>query len=201
MQDLTGQKFGRLTVLEFAFKKGHYQFYKCKCECGTLKNVRKDHLISGQVKSCGCAKSARIGNLNRTHGKTETLLYSKYEGMKTRCYNPKDKRYKYYGLRGIKVCDEWLNDFIAFYNWAIENGYKDNLTIDRIDVDGDYEPSNCRWVNIQAQARNRRTNLLYTYKGETLCVKEWAEKYNIKYNTLLHRLHRNWSIEEALNTP
>ena len=201
MQDLTGKKFGKLTVLKFAYKRGYHEFYTCECECGKIKDVRKDHLKSGQVVSCGCFRKTNLGNLNRTHGKTETTLYSKYEGMKRRCYNPKDERFKHYGERGITVCQEWLDNFMNFYNWAIQNGYKKNLSIDRIDVNGNYCPDNCRWVNHKTQACNRRTNLKLTYNNQTLCIKEWAEKYNIKYTTLLHRIKRNWSIERALNTP
>lgn len=200
MQDLTGQKFGKLTVLK-VFRKENKYYCECKCECGNIKNIRKDHLLTQKTTSCGCYRIKNTGDVHRTHGKTNTLLYSKYEGMKRRCYNTNDARYKYYGARGIAVCNEWLNSFEAFYEWATNNGYKKGLTLDRINVNGNYCPENCRWIDIKIQTRNRRSNLIFTYNNETLCLKDWAIKYNIKYNTLVHRINRNWSIKRALNTP
>ena len=118
--------------------------------------------------------------------------------MKCRCYRNKETAYKYYGDRGIIVCDEWLNDFQAFYDWAMANGYDDTLTIDRIDVNGNYEPSNCRWVSRKVQMNNTRRNHLITYNGKTQTIAQWAEELNIKQNTLLYRIRRGWSIEKAL---
>ncbi len=121
--------------------------------------------------------------------------------MKYRCYNPKSQYYYRYGARDIKVCDEWLNDFKAFYDWSMANGYRDNLTIDRIDVNGNYEPSNCRWVSQKMQQNNRSNNRLITYNNETHTISEWAEICNISQACLRHRIERNWNIEKALNTP
>lgn len=120
--------------------------------------------------------------------------------MKKRCYNLKYKRYNDYGGRGIKICNEWLNDFKVFYDWAMQNGYKDNLTIDRIDVNGNYEPSNCRWANIKTQANNKRNNRIIEYKGEFHTMSEWANIYNINYKLLHSRLKKGWNIEKALFT-
>lgn len=124
--------------------------------------------------------------------------------MKSRCYNKNDKRYKDYGGRGIIVCDEWLdkeNGFMNFYQWAMASGYKDNLTIDRIDNNGNYKPNNCRWATDKEQSRNRRSNHLIKYKNETHCIAEWAEKLNIKQTVLIQRIYTyKWSIEKALTT-
>lgn len=121
--------------------------------------------------------------------------------MKARCYNATHDRYKDYGARGIVVCDEWLNDFTVFYDWAMNNGYKENLTIDRIDVNGNYEPSNCRWVTSKEQQRNTRYNRNYTINGKTHCITEWCEILGINRNMVYTRINRGWTVENALLTP
>lgn len=121
--------------------------------------------------------------------------------MKRRCYDPKNKRAKFYSEKGVTVCDEWLNDYSAFRNWAMANGYKKGLTIDRIDNDGNYEPSNCRWATAKTQTNNQSRNRLLTYQGETLTMSEWADKLGITYSTILHRVQREWSMERIVNTP
>lgn len=134
-----------------------------------------------------------------------TRLYRTWRNMRNRCYNQNIKAYKDYGGRGIKVCDEWLdkdNGFINFYNWAINNDYKNNLTIDRINNDGDYEPSNCRWVTRLEQNHNRRNSIKLTYNNETIHISELAKKYNLTRDCLLQRLYvLNWDLEKALLTP
>ena len=213
MKDLTGQKFGRLTVLSLDHKEQAYlsngkkngfkYFYLCQCNCGIKKVIVDCSLLSGSTRSCGCLVTENnvIGNKAKTHGKTHTRLYKIWSKIKERCYNPKDIRYKNYGGRGITICNEWLN-FEPFYEWAINNGYHDNLTIDRINVNGNYEPANCRWVTNKTQARNKTTNKLYTYKNETHCITEWAEITNISESKLRQRLCKlRWSIERAFNTP
>lgn len=137
----------------------------------------------------------------RTKWKSETPLYHIWEGIKERCLNHKAKNYYFYGGRGISVCESWVNSFSEFEKWAVENGYKDGLTIDREDNDGDYCPENCKWVTQKEQARNRRTNLRITYNGETLCIAEWAERYYLPYHVLVYRVHQNWDFEKALTTP
>lgn len=121
--------------------------------------------------------------------------------MKARCYNVTGERYNDYGGRGIAVCGEWLDSFQTFHDWAIENGYKENLTIDRIDVNGNYEPDNCRWTTSKQQQRNTRSNRVYTINGETHCLMEWCELLNLSYNSMVARLNRGWPIEKALATP
>ncbi len=122
-----------------------------------------------------------------------------YYRLKQKCYNTKDDHYKYYGKRGIKVCDEWLGDFEAFYNWAMNNGYKEDLTIDRIDVNGNYEPNNCRWVDQKTQTRNRNYCNYYTINGVRKCLGEWCEILNLDYKVVWARVNQlHWSIEKAL---
>ncbi|WP_076231638.1 hypothetical protein [Clostridium botulinum] len=204
--DLTNQKFGKLTVIEYAgkAKEGRMSMWKCKCDCGNICTVRGSCLKNGHTKSCGCIRSNKLVKINKSkvkHGKSNTRLFKIWNGMKQRCYYEKMQDYEYYGGKGIKVCDEWLNNFVSFYNWAINNGYKENLTIDRKDINGNYEPSNCKWSSIKQQARNRRSNKLITYEGETKTLAEWCEKYNILGTTVNERLKRGWSVEEALTTP
>lgn len=139
--------------------------------------------------------------MSKKHGLKYTRIYQTWADMKRRCYNKNDKaHYPDYGARGIVVCDEWKNDFMAFYNWAIKNGYNDTLTIERVDVNGIYEPCNCKWATKEEQNRNKRTNRKISFCGKTLCVSEWARLTGIEKNTLKERLNRGWSIEKTLTT-
>lgn len=161
--DLTGQRFGRLTVIRTASertKTGNFQWV-CYCDCGTEVNVISNNLRNGHTKSCGCYERERISETQATHRQSHKRLYNVWSGMKQRCYNKKSKFYKDYGGRGIKVCEEWRHDYQAFHDWAYANGYDEaapkwKCTIDRIDVDGDYHPENCRWVDMKTQRHNRR---------------------------------------------
>ena len=130
------------------------------------------------------------------HGSSNTRLYNIWSGMKRRCQDPKHKDYPRYGARGIKICEEWKNDFLPFKQWALSHGYSDKLTLDRIDFNSNYEPFNCRWVTVKEQGNNRRSNRFITYKGETKTVKQWADELGIERHALLYRLN-NWSVEEA----
>lgn len=124
-------------------------------------------------------------------------IYKVYDHMRYRCYNINDKEYSWYGGRGITICDEWLNDFMSFYDWSMNNGYQDNLTIDRIDNNKGYSPINCRWTTRKEQARNTRRNRLITIDGETKCLVEWCEVFNLNYHTVKRRLYRGWKIKKA----
>lgn len=192
-RDLTGQKFGRLTVIGLDESKNTRKTYWiCQCECGGIKSARSDSLLCGAIKSCGCMKREQDKvNLGRTiHGQEGTRLYLIWQKMKDRCLNTNNSHYHRYGGRGIKVCDEWHNSFVPFYEWAINNGYTEELTLDRIDNDGNYEPSNCRWVTMQEQCNNRSSNIKITIGNATKTLLQWCEIFEVDYRTVLSRYHR-----------
>lgn len=203
IKDLTGQKFGRLTVIKrIGSNKQREAIWLCKCECGNEKVVVGSSLRKGQTQSCGCLMKERIKKANTKHGCKGTKLYECWHHMKERCYLKNFHGYFNYGGRGITMCDEWKNDFITFRDWAISNGYKDGLTIERIDVNGNYCPENCRWITMKEQQRNKRNTFYVTYKGVTKPLVEWSEVLNISYYTLRERLvGMDWSIEKTLTTP
>ena len=197
-KDILGLKFGRLTAIEFSHKEKNERIWKCRCDCGKIVYSTVGRLQCGNTKSCGCLKTDILIERNKKHGLSCHSLYSKHYDMKSRCYDVKNDRYKNYGRRGIIVCDEWNNSFEKFYEWSIKNGYKKGLTIDRIDVNGDYEPSNCRWISNESQARNRTNNHLITIKGETRCLQEWADIVGTHYTSFLDRIKNGWSEEQLL---
>lgn len=197
--EMIGKRFGRLIVVSeeepyVSLSGKRVLVYKCKCDCGNVKNVRGTHLRQGRVKSCGCLKAEQ-----ETHGNDRIAHI--WMHMKNRCYNPKSTSYKNYGARGITICDEWINDFFAFKKWALENGYNDKLSIDRIDNNGGYEPTNCKWSSDVEQGRNRRNTIMLSCDGETRPLTEWAEITGINQKTLRNRKYLGWTDEEILRTP
>ena len=201
--NLTGQRYGRLVVLEESpIRKRHSVSWICKCDCGNItKPLSSDLLRRGHIKSCGCYSTEVRSLTHKKHGKCGSRIYASYRDMLNRCYLTTRKSYKDYGGRGITVCDEWKDSFQAFYEWAIANGYAEGLTIDRIDNDGNYEPSNCRWATDVEQGNNKRNNRLLTYEGKTLSLSQWAKEKRINVTTLHERLSRGWTLEQALTTP
>ena len=199
--DLTGQRFGRLTVVERAGTAGSNATWLCNCDCGNVKIVSARSLKTGNTKSCGCLFNEANAKRCVTHGAKKTRLYRIWQGMKRRCDTPSASCYKDYGGRGIAVCEEWLHDFPAFQNWAFANGYAEDLTIDRIDVNGNYCPDNCKWSNAETQANNKRTSHVETFNGETHTVSEWAKITGLSRGLIKDRLRLGWSIERALTEP
>lgn len=204
IRDLTGQKFGLLTVVGLADTETRKTYWVCKCDCGNMKTVRSDSLLCGAIKSCGCLKRKQDEiNLvkNHRHKMSGTRIYWEWQGMKSRCYNKNDARYAEWGGRGITVCDEWRDSFESFYDWAMSHGYQDDLTIDRIDNDGDYCPENCRWATQQEQSRNRRSNVNITIGNSTRTLTEWCEIFQVDSKNVFARYHRNKNatIDELFN--
>lgn len=201
IKNLVGQTFGRLTVLEYSHKDRYgAHHWKCLCECGNITYPTTYRLSHNKTKSCGCLHNEIISNTQKKHGLYKTRLYSIYDSMKQRCLNKNSRQYKHYGLRGIIICNEWLKNFINFYNWSIGNGYEDNLTLDRINVNGNYEPNNCRWITQKEQARNTRKNKYVTYSNQTHCISEWAEKLNCSKSLIIHRIKIGMDLETVFDT-
>lgn len=177
----------------------------CECNCGRMFYGNTNKIKTGHTKSCGCLKEKdkiRIGNLNRKYHYSNRRMYAIYRAMILRCYNPNIKGFSDYGGRGIEVCEEWRseNGFDVFYEWAIQNGYEENLTIDRIDVNRNYKPSNCRWVTNLKQQNNRRNNIMLTYDGKTQSLKEWSRELNINYSAMHWRWKKyNMGIKEMID--
>lgn len=205
MKDITRRVFGRLQAVKFSHRSSSGKYYwECLCACGKRTVVRKDHLVSGATKSCGCLnkevarETGRIrGSMNVKHGGEGSRLYNIWHHMKERCLNHKHVNYRNYGGKGISVCEEWSNDFSAFRDWAEKNGYEEGLTIDRIDGDKGYSPTNCRWATYKQQGRNRKTNRIV--QGKTIA--EWAENASVSANSIRVRLRKGWSIEDACSIP
>lgn len=198
--DLVGQRFGRLTVIRRVESKDRNSAWLCMCDCGNYTTVIAPNLKSGKSKSCGCRTTESIVARSTTHGESQTRLYRIWKAMKDRCYRKGNIGYARYGGRGITVCDEWLQEYVAFRDWAMSHGYNDSLTIDRIDNDKGYSPDNCRWVNASEQNLNKRNNHSVTYQGKTQTITQWAEELGIAPNILIQRFWRGWSAEKAFTT-
>lgn len=198
---LLGKRFGHLTVISFDHceeDKNYQMYWLCKCDCGNEKVVDGHTLRKGQATTCG--KCRGMWNGPRV---TDERLYNVYRAMKERCFSSASQSYKHYGERGITICKEWTDDYQVFKKWAYENGYDENapygeLTIERVDVNGNYCPENCKWISIQDQTWNRRNTKYYTYNGLTQNLKDWGKQYNINPEILRKRLYAGWDMEKAL---
>lgn len=203
-----GKNYNKLTIISYAYTKNNETYWKCQCSCGKEIILPYGKLTSGQIKSCGCAykdnlqkiKNGEIKPPNFKHGDSNSRLYNIYQGMKDRCYNKNGKDYKDYGARGIKICEEWFDSYTSFKEWCLSNGYQDNLTIDRINVNADYCPENCRWANITQQNNNKRTNILIEYRGQKLSLKQLSKLVGINYQTLYNRYKRGWPLERMIQS-
>lgn len=210
-KDITGQRFNRLVVVSFSHtEKGNGRnyktYYNCICDCRKTCIVEGAKLRNGHTQSCGCYRHTRQVEANTKHNGRHSRLYVVWCNMKGRCYNPNDNRYSNYGARGITVCKEWKDDFGAFRQWAEMNGYRadakrGDCTLDRIDNDKDYSPSNCRWTDNQTQANNKTSNVFLTYKGETKTLAEWSRIIGIDADTLGSRIRKGWTVEKTFETP
>ena len=197
MKDIIGKKFGLLTVKSFLGYKNRRPFYLVVCDCGKEKEVCYWELVRGDTKSCGCLHKKLLSERAKTHGDSKTRLYKIWLGIKKRCLDKNSTTFMYYGGRGINLCDDWL-DYSSFKKWSLENCYKENLSIDRIDNNGNYTPKNCRWVDKKEQANNRRTNHFLEYKGEKRSMMDWCRKLGLNYNKVRSRINSyHWTVEEA----
>jgi hypothetical protein len=199
-----GVQFGRLKVVKFSHsrrspsgKKRNY--WLCKCSCGKEKPALDTHLRNKHIRSCGCLSAERTAKRATKHGLSRTKLYKVWSSMKSRCEKPGFNHYSSYGGRGIRVCREWSTSFLSFAEFAKSNGYLDGLTIDRIDNNGNYCPSNCRFVSRRAQSANMRSNVFIQHNGERKHISEWARALGVHPATLAYRL-KHWPVSKALST-
>lgn len=208
IEDWRGKKFNHLTIEDYS-RRG----FLCRCDCGKVSTVKPTFLLSGAIKTCGekdCPYHKEVLKaMAVTHGGSGTRLYRIYAAMKRRCYKTNDHDYYLYGDRGIKICDEWLNDFGEFRKWAMENGYRDDLSIDRIDVNGNYCPENCRWADAKTQRANQRPRkewgrrpVMYEIDGIEKTIREWCEEYGVQTQMVWYRMKRKgMTLKDALTVP
>lgn len=206
-RDLTGKRFGRLVVLyrdkDNVSPSGYKSvMWRCKCDCGNEITVRAKSLVNGMTKSCGCFRREEMARKASKHNGFGTRLYHIWDSMRQRCNNPRNNAYCNYGGRGIKICKEWDN-FSNFREWALQTGYDETaprgkFTIDRIDVNGDYSPNNCRWADMKEQTKNRRESIYLVYNGQRKTLMEWCQLLDIKYQTAWRRYSRGLPVELIL---
>ena len=195
-QDIVGRAFTHLVVLEYAGRQGDRHFYLCQCSCGSVRKYGRSNLRSGGTKSCGCKTAEMLVAKRTKHGMNESPTYKVWESMLARCRNKGAREYQNYGARGIAVCERWLK----FENFIADMGEAPTkMQIDRIDNDGNYSPENCRWVSAKENSRNKRTNVLITWKGEARCISEWAEITGMCDETIRYRFHRGWPAEKIFS--
>lgn len=192
--DITGDRYGKLVAVRYLGRVNMHSMFQCLCDCGNLTVASSNNLRTNHTTSCGCESSKKtIGNRSITHGLSKHPLFKKWVDMRNRCYFTKHNRYENYGGKGIEVCDEWANDFKAFYKWAKENGWKKGLTLDRKENSKNYCPDNCRFVTVKVQNRNRTSNVKITVDGVTKILIEWSELVKTNSMTIKGRLKRGWN--------
>lgn len=205
--DITGQRFGRLTAIKRVGSDGHSALWLCGCDCGNEKIVTLSHLKQG-TKSCGClaieisperGRKSHIGDRTRKHGDFGTKLYGVWAGMKRRCRNKHTKYFNDYGGRGIDICSDW-EEYINFKRWALSNGYADGLSIERIDVNVGYCPTNCKWIPRSEQNKNKRNTIRIKYHDKTYTIKEISKITGLSERTIMGRYERGWDAERIFNT-
>lgn len=206
-KNLTGQRFGRITVIErandYISPKGcHRPMWLCRCDCGNEVVIDPSKLKSEHTQSCGCLKNEKARERLKKHGMSHTKTHQEWIGIRQRCLNPNCKDYKDYGARGITMCDRWRDSFEAFYEDVskLKHFEEKEYTLNRIDNDGNYEPNNVEWASAITQQNNKRSNRLITYEGKTQTVAQWAREMNMSYSKLINRIYLGWSIEKALKT-
>lgn len=201
--NLKGQRFGRLLVVGPIEVRRSYVYWHAKCECGKDVEIRSSHLLDGSTQSCGCWRKERGASQSTVHGLYRSRIYKIWAGIKSRCNNPNDLGYRNYGGRGVTICQKWNDSFVAFNaDVAMLAGYNDpSLSLDRINNDGNYEPSNVRWATNAQQRRNSRQNHMLTHKGKTQCLVDWAIECGLTHTLLSQRLKMGWELERALITP
>ena len=193
-----GEKHNYLTIEKFDHFDSCYRLhYICRCKCGNRKIIRYDHLCTNGVQSCGCIRKEGRNKKHGFYGKNERLCKI-WDCIKRRCNNPKNPNFKYYGGRGIKICDEWSGNLSNFFEWAVNNGYRDDLTIDRIDVNGNYEPSNCRWIPFREQAQNKRANHYISVDEDKKCLAEWVRQFDKSDTMFYYWKKKGLSDEECI---
>lgn len=197
-EDLAGKVYGRLTVTARAPSHGRMTYWNCTCSCGNTLQVSIVHLKRGNTSSCGCLRKELVADKNRTHGATGTFEYSVWKSMKNRCYTKTHKDYASYGGRGIIVCERWKD---SFENFLADMGHAPTLihSIERDDVNGNYDPDNCRWATLVEQANNRRNTVILEWNGRSQSMAEWARELGLNYYTLKQRIRNGWTAAEALS--
>ena len=198
LNNLNGIKFGRWSVIRELHRCSSGSNWLCVCDCGATREVAGKSLRNGSSRSCGCLQKELISSRNMVHGHYHTKIYGVWSLAKDRCNNPKCKHFKDYGGRGIKMCNEWSDNFEKFYIWSLGNGYSENLTIDRKDNNGNYEPGNCRWITMTDQQSNKRNNVFLTSNNKTQTVAAWSRETGVKITTLHYRIKHGWGDEGAL---
>lgn len=197
-----GEQYGRLTIIELGlYISGNRRAVRCRCACGNETVVNVSRLVRGVIQSCGCLQKESVIKKNTKHNLSHTRLYSIWQGIIKRCYSNKYKWFCNYGGRGIIMCDTWRNDFMSFYTWAITHGYADDLTIERVDVNGNYCSENCTWIPRKQQPLNQRERINARFGGQRLNIATLARQHGVQPGLVYGRLHLGWSLLDALQIP